>query len=125
MFLHGTDENIAFMGQQVLTWKTILQNGIKTSCWLIRFWQSNALVVQLLFTLFAVQSATKNNVLDVVAATVKIAKHISITHLGRSPQRAQLCDLTGNEGETRQIRELPVHSLVSVVHRNIPSGYFN
>ena len=32
--------------------------------------------------------------------------HKYYTHLGRSPQRAQLCDLTGNEGETRQIREL-------------------
>ena len=111
MFLHGTDEKHSLsLGSTSFDLEDNIANVVsKRHVRLIRFWQSNALVVYPVIAVYLVRRSIRYQKQRIGRGrrhSKNSETHKYYTHLGRSPQRAQLCDLTGNEGETRQIREL-------------------
>ena len=111
MFLHSTNEKHSL---SLVSTSFDLEDNLtnvlsKRHVRLIRFWQSNALVVYPVIAVYLIRRSTRYQK-QCIGRGGRHSKnsetHKYYTHLGRSPQRAQLCDLTGNEGETRQIREL-------------------
>ena len=109
MFLHGTHE-VHSRSLASTSWEledNITNAFAKVHVRLIRFWQANALVVYPVIAIYLIRRTERYQAQVICRARAKNTEtHKYYTHLGRAPQRAKFTDLTGNEGETRQMREL-------------------
>ena len=129
MFLHGTHE-VHSRSLASTSWEledNITNAFAKSHVRLIRFWQSNALVVYPVIAVYLIRRSIRYQAQRICRARAKNTEtHKYYTHLGRAPQRAKFTILTGNEGETRQMRELmSAFTTCPWVYRNISSWYFN
>ena len=109
MFLHGTHE-VHSRSLASTSWEledNITNAFAKVHVRLIRFWQANALVVYPVIAIYLIRRTERYQAQVICRARAKNTEtHKYYTHLGRAPQRAKFTDLTGNEGGTRQMREL-------------------
>ena len=109
MFLHGTHE-VHSRSLASTSWEledNITNAFAKVHVRLIRFWQANALVVYPVIAIYLIRRTERYQAQVICRAHAKNTEtHKYYTHLGRAPQRAKFTDLTGNEGGTRQMREL-------------------
>ena len=109
MFLHGTHE-VHSRSLASTSWEledNITNAFAKVHVRLIRFWQANALVVYPVTAIYLIRRTERYQAQVICRARAKNTEtHKYYTHLGRAPQRAKFTDLTGNEGGTRQMREL-------------------
>lgn len=109
MFLHGTHE-VHSRSLASTSWEledNITNAFAKVHVRLIRFWQANALVVYPVIAIYLIRRTERYQAQVICRARTKNTEtHKYYTHLGRAPQRAKFTDLTGNEGGTRQMREL-------------------
>jgi hypothetical protein len=111
LFLHGTKETHS---RSLASTSFELEDNITNAfanvhVRVIRFWQSNALVVYPVVAICLIRRVTRYQKQRIGRGRrhrKNTETHKFYTHLGRSRQGAKFKDLAGKEGDTRQMREL-------------------